>query len=609
MVRSLIYEYCTNEVILNTLYKVILFGLFLVQFACVVAADEVDEFITKVNVSTFDCPADSSIPQLENYLKNSRLSAEQVLRLKVHKAHWLICVGNNDEAKTLIEKLLLDKNIDKTSRSYASIHYQLGFIFDVNDDPRKCEYYRKSLTLAKDKFSDLHLSSQLGLITECDKDSQNIGIKLGRLFALIETYTAKNDDEALAHIHNNIGLLYSSMGQRALAAEQYEKSYRIGLSVYEEKNQLAPLISVISALTGGGDFENAKRMIEELGEGNRKVNTPLTNSWYHFALSRHYYYVGDFEAMRKSLKAWNTFLESISNKEMYRLYEWYSTALCLNDGNKACVSAFLEKQKDPKTALPSRLAKHSYYLNFLVKAHLFMGDIQAASVHFDHYVSIVNEKMRVQQTSARVLGVANLHNKIIDLEINLAESEQRRWHAVLVILGAVLCIALLAYVTVGRAYLRKLATDPVTGLLSEQAVLAKIKKVKSPSTDHVNALALFDIRNMGEIDTKHGYVGTAHMLKLLAGYLLHATRDIDLVGRVSAGQFIVCLQNIEEATARDSFTRIEKALLEPVIISESGKNIEANIMMHIYNASTELSDVDDVLSEIRRNLSDLDKAK
>jgi hypothetical protein len=179
-----------------------------------------------------------------------------------------------------------------------------------------------------------------------------------------------------------------------LAAEQYEKTYRLGLSVYYEKNQLAPLISVISAYTGIGDFESAKRMIEELRKGNLKVNTPLTNSWYHFAQGRYFYRIEDYASMRKSLRSWQVFLKQISNKEMNILFQWFSAALCLNDDDGVCVAKFLAKHQDPNTALTSRLSKHSHYFGFLVKAHLYLGDEQYASDSFEMYTSILNQKVK-----------------------------------------------------------------------------------------------------------------------------------------------------------------------------------------------------------------------
>jgi tetratricopeptide (TPR) repeat protein len=250
--------------------------------------------------------------------------------------------------------------IDKNSQSYARVHYQLGLIFDMKENPQRCDFYRKSEQLAKGKFNDIHLSSQLGLITVCDQDNQDIGVKLGRLFALLKSYSDSDDLKSVAHIHNNIGLLYASIGQRALAAEQYEKTYELGLSIYEGKNQLNILISIITAHSGSGDYDKAKLMIEELGRRNLSVNTPLSHSLLYFAQSRQAYRTNDYESLRISLRKWDVFLEQISYQTMHLLYDWYSAALCLHDENRACVGDFLQKQNNTSLAMPVSLSKQVF---------------------------------------------------------------------------------------------------------------------------------------------------------------------------------------------------------------------------------------------------------
>jgi len=579
--------------------KVLLFGWFFITYSQNVLADKIDDFIQSIHVATYDCPDDLFMPQVDEYLNHSSILPEQRIKIKVHKSHWLICVGKNDEAQIMLENLLSDPKIDKHSQSYASVHYQLGFIFDVQEKPEKCDFYRKSEVLSKGKFIDIHLSSQLGIITVCDQKKQDLGVKLGRLFTLLKYYSNSGDLKSIAHIHNNIGLLYASIGQRALAAEQYGKAYELGLHVYEAKNQLAPLISLITAYTGSGDYENAKLMIEELGRRNLKVNTPLTNSWYHFAQSRQAYRTKDYESLRKSLRSWDVFLKQISNQTMQMLYEWYVAALCLNDEDIACVKDFLQRQNNTHSAMPASLSKHLHYTSFLVKAHLFLGDVEASKRSFDNYSAIAIEKIKKQQTSARVLGVAKLHNEIIGLETSLAEAEEQRLQVILLVLLITIGLIGLGYLTIGRSYLRKLATDPLTGLFNEHSVVAKIKNVKAPIHGKINALALFDVANFTAVNSECGYKVGELALKQIAGCLKQVTRERDIIGRVGAEQFIVCLVNIEDEVAQELFSRVQKALADVSFKVGSGGKVDIHSNMHVYSSVTSLSDVDDVLAEIR----------
>ncbi|MCF2946766.1 GGDEF domain-containing protein [Paraglaciecola aquimarina] len=571
----------------------------LLVFASLANANDAVDFLKQENVRTYDCPDDKAIPQLENFLNDPNIDENIRIDLQVFKAHWLICVGKNTPAKALLNSIVEQGVIDKTSRSYASLTYQLGFILDVNSDPARCQYYRKSENLAKGKFSDIHLSSQLGLMTVCDTEKQDIGIKLGRMFSLVKKYSETKDIASLAHIHNNIGLLYSSIGQMGLAAEQYEKSYRLGLGVYEAKNSLAPIISVISAYTGSGDFDKAAEMIEELRQGNLKVNTPLTNNWYHYAQSRHNYRIGDYEAMRKSMASWQVFLQQISNQTLLKLYNWYKAALCLEDKNKQCVQKFLTDLDNQDSSYPSRITKHIHFISFLVKAHLFLGDIEAAQKSFEIYADTVSKKEKAQQDSAKVLGVANLHNEIFSLEENLITAEQKRVQSIVAILALIGFVIALTYLTVGRSYLKSLTTDKLTGLQNEQAVLSNIKRVKTPVKGKVNALAIFDVTNFTEVNSQFGDAAGEALLIKVAKCLTDVTRDQDIVGRIRADQFIVCLKSVEERTANDFFQRILGALTRLAVNQGRGNTVNIQSSMHIYSTEGRFSDLDDVLTEIR----------
>jgi diguanylate cyclase (GGDEF)-like protein len=583
---------------LPPILKATLIGFFVAYSQCVLA-DNVDDFIKSIQVATYNCPDDEFMPQVDEYLKQSNVLPELIIKLKVHKAHWLICVGKNDEAQIMLENLLLNPEIDKNSQSYASMHYQLGFIFDVQEKPEKCDFYRKSEHLAKDKFSDVYLSSQLGLITVCGQDGDNVDVKLGRLFALLKFNLLKDDQKALAHIHNNIGLLYSSIGQRSLAADEYQKSYQIGLKVYEEKNQINTLISLITAYSGAGDYDKAKLMIDELGKRNLKVNTPLSNSLFHFAESRHAYRTNDYESLRNSMRSWDVFLKQTSSDTMEMLYEWYAAAICLYDEDRLCVDDFLQKQNTTSSAMPTRLSKHLYYIAFLVKANLFLGNVEAAQVSFDNYFSISLDKLKKQQASARILGVANLHNEIIGLESSLAESEAQRIQIIVLVLITILGLIGMGYLCWGRDYFRKLASDPLTGLSNEYSVLAKIKRVKVPTDENVNSLALYDVSNFTSINVKYGYKAGELALKQVADCLKQGTREQDIVGRVGADQFIVCLVNIEELVAKELFSRVQTALADLMLEVDGKKTVEVHFNTHIYSSVNSLSDVDDVLAEIR----------
>jgi diguanylate cyclase (GGDEF)-like protein len=151
----------------------------------------------------------------------------------------------------------------------------------------------------------------------------------------------------------------------------------------------------------------------------------------------------------------------------------------------------------------------------------------------------------------------------------------------------------------GRAYLHNLATDPLTGLFNEYFVIAKIKRVRAPLNEKVNALALFDVNNFIVVNAEYGYKVAESTLKQVAECLKQVTREKDIVGRIGTEQFIVCLVNIDDSVAKELFKRIQKVLSDISFNTGSGEKIDVRSNMHVYSSVTSLSDIDDVLAEIR----------
>jgi diguanylate cyclase (GGDEF)-like protein len=566
-------------------------------------ANQFDDFITNSKVATYDCPSDDLIPQLDTFLADPAISPTQSIDLSVLKAHWLICVGQYQPAHDLLTNLLNKPAMNKSSYSYASAVYQIGFILDVQEDPKRCNYFRQAEDLGRQQYKDIFLSAQLSQITACGQKDQDIGLTLGTLFALLEAYVLTDDKQEVAHIHNSIGLLYGSIGQNVLAAEQYEKSYKIGLGVYEQKNQLATLISAISAYVGSGDFENSKRMIDELEVANKKVNTPLSNSWLHFAQSRYFYMTGDYAAMDASLVKWSAFLTLVSDKQQDALYAWYSTVVCLKNDDRACVKKFIAERAIEDEKNTSILSNNKDYLRFLVEANLYLGNISASKQFFARYADKLTIKLNQQQSSAQVLGVANLYTKINVLEANISKIQRQHIQNIVLVILLLTGLISLIYFTIGRNYLRKLATDTLTGLRNEQSVISEIKRVKPAINGKINAIAVFDVTNFTEVNSQFGYLTGDTLLKKVARCLTQVTREHDLLGRLGADRFIVCLKDIDDDTARVLFDRIQNSLTEMVLNTGSGEKVNVRSSMSMYLSAEGFQDVVQVLEDMRMSFS------
>lgn len=577
------------------------------------AANEVDDFISQVAVRTYDCPEAELNPGIQRWLDSSDISQSQRYALTVHKVHWQICMGQHGEAREMLETLLNAEDFDRTTSAYASATYQMAFVYDVLEDDARCQYYAEAEDLARGRFSDVFLSAQMGQITACGEDSNDPGLKLGKMYLLLEAYADSGDNAALAHIHNNIGLVYGAMGQHVLAAEQYIKVYEMGLDVYKGTNLLATLISAVSSQFASGNYDAARNTIEILRDENKVINTPLTNTWLHFAEAGLHYRTENYDGLRDSLAKWSLYTDEVNNSTYNGLFRWYNAKLCLYLQDVDCLNTFLAEEAEASPGYQKFIRRNKDYLRLMVEIQLFLGNEAKVADEFASFADLLMNKFASYQSSGKVLGVANLHNEIIALESNLAEArEARRW--IILALAALFSAILTTTIWfLRRRHNANLAVDSETGLLNKRVILETIKRVHKPSPGKTNALALFDLDNFKEVNSELGYLAGDQALQKIARALRTTTRDQDMVGRLSSEQFVVCLTNIEEESARTFFERMQSAIEESAGAEQRENSISLQSSMSIYLSTDTFADLDDVLKDmqqgLRRQVSDMSLAR
>lgn len=87
--------------------------------------------------------------------------------------------------------------------------------------------------------------------------------------------------------------------------------------------------------------------------------------------------------------------------------------------------------------------------------------------------------------------------------------------------------------------------------------LARAKTFNAPLT-----LILFDIDNFPDYLGIHGIQGGHELLKTMHGLIREVVREMDLVGRFSADEFIVCMYGIDKDTAKQIADRISLVIEE-----------------------------------------------
>ena len=236
------------------------------------AALNIVEFIETSYTPTYDCPTAALNSRIDEKLTLTNLTEHETLQLTSMKTHGLICAGKTEDAEILLQRLLADENADRSARYYLSAVFQYGFIYDLKENPERCDYYMLARDSSKNKFVDVHLSASLGFITECiinDVNKQVFGLS-----QLLESTTKMDDNAALAHAYNRMGLFYSNRKQNRLAAAQYLKAYETGKDIYTLDNSLSILGGAMTALTASGDMVAVKDVLDKFVNiyANKEIN-------------------------------------------------------------------------------------------------------------------------------------------------------------------------------------------------------------------------------------------------------------------------------------------------------------------------------------------------
>jgi len=561
-----------------------------------------NEFIKTVKAKTYDCPDAEMVPQIEAYLGDDRITFLQRTQLQIELAHSQMCEGKTDQAATLLDNILSDNNSDKSAEYYASTMFLRGLIYDIQENPKRCELYQSALALSQGKFNDVSLSATLGLMSTCDANSDS-SVKLGKLYSLVETYTELKDEPALATIHNNIGIMYGQLGQHVLAAEQYMKGYELGFEHYNGSNKLSLLISAISSYMASDMFSEAEGAINEFRKANKDIATPLTNFWQYFAESGYYYRTQNFPELAISLDDWASIKDDINNSVYEGLYQWYKASSCIPDNDIECLQEYLKFEEGSSSSFKGYTSRNKDYLKFKVDLYLALDDLDGIKIAYEHFAEKMFEIAVQQQNSGKVLGVANLHSKILDLEVEVESAEKKRVRTLWVFAAVILFTFVIFGEFIRRRQLARLSIDPVSQLLNSKTALAQISKIETPSKGKVNALAIFDLANFREVNRLIGAAKGDTVLLEIAQIFKQVTRDSDILGRLAPEQFILCLTDIEEEIAKSFFDRVHQALENTALGMQKNQQIIVRSSMSIFISHERFDDLNDILDQMLLSLT------
>ena len=228
--------------------------------------------------------------------------------------------------------------------------------------------------------------------------------------------------------------------------------------------------------------------------------------------------------------------------------------------------------------------------------YLALGDIEKARIANEVFAAEAENKRIQQQNSANILSAANLYNRIYDLEGEVVEAKKERKQILAIVTGIFLITAALAAYVLRKKFLASKAIDPVTQLLNADTAISRINRLNAPGKNR--AIAIFDISNLREIIRLLGSTKADSVLRKLAQTLQLTTRGNDILGRFGTEQFIMCLHNIEERSARSYFERVQTALDNTLDSGTKTGNVAVESSMSVFVSHEKITDLSDILDEM-----------
>ena len=562
----------------------------------------VNDLLGQVNTVTYDCPDPTHNDKLTSLLLSTPIDTDEHFGLLVVQTHFQICAGQSGIAQDTLQNIISNPKAKKDTQYFASATYQLGFTFDIQEDDQRCRHYKDALRLSKGKFKDIEMSSTLGLITNCSvNEYSDDSKKLAAYFELLEEYTGIGNFRALAHIHNSIGLFFGARQQHVLAADQYLKAHELGKDVYTGSNRLAILISAITSLLNSSQFEKALIAIDDFRKINAEVDTPISNFWYYYAMASYYQRIENIEELERVLPILASILPKVDNVLHRGLYRWHSVIPCFYNKDKACLKAFIRYENSLEAS--EKPYANYHYTKFLIRANLAVGDIDTARIAFERNVERLDEIQANRNTLIEVIGIANLYGQIFGLEQEILNVERGKRQLIIAALSILSILLLVLVYILRRKQLVRSSIDPSTQLFNSKYAIERIVSTELPSEGNINALAIFDLGNFREVNLKIGSTKGDYVLKSIAKTLTKVTRKNDVLGRFAPEQFILCLKDIEESTAKSFFERVQEALESTFENEEHGKEISVRSSMSIYITNERFVDINTILEEMLLSLS------
>lgn len=270
-----------------------------------------------------------------------QLSKENKLRFMVMKSLILFDENAKEESFKLLE--YLNKEISHASIpdwELADMRYIIGasyyrfteYLPAIENVKSALEYFQEHFYL--ERIVECHLIIGLSL-----KRRRRFSEALAHYHRAVKVISATDRTDYFGMLYNNMGEIYSSLGDQEKALEYFMQSFDYKLEVKSK------LYSVLSLIEGYVNYQNTEEILSWLDKGYeiKSDRSGLEEFNHHFKIYEYCYRTHDKEALIQALKAAVIYFETINDYIYIQKYSLWLARELKGSGKYKLATDYYEK--------------------------------------------------------------------------------------------------------------------------------------------------------------------------------------------------------------------------------------------------------------------------
>ncbi|MBA6391901.1 GGDEF domain-containing protein [Colwellia sp. BRX10-3] len=515
----------------------------------------------------YACPVDKVLSDKVGwFLANSpNLSNEERSKLLWQKSTVIFCKYGASEDYLKQLKKITHLPINEVNVNILSIAiHDLTIFYHKYSHKKSCDFLhenRLKVTNASQEFL-----KYLDMV-ELQYCSEITAVEKIRSFVRLQELN-KGDNHFISNLYLTIAQIYSSLGQFTIAANTFKKQ----LSYIEDDFDIHwTYYAIATELLDAGEIEESRSYFRKFESGSDLfINTEDYQVLLLILKIKFAYIEKKFDVMLALIDEFEPYQSMIENLHKDNKMALYKAIACVENNRTECVNTFISK----KDLLVKQTKKSNlrYLYEFLIKYYISHNQTQLSKTYFESYIDINQQALINQQNSVSILGVAELQQDIVTLELSLMSSTLEKSKITLILSGILIfvLIAICLFIWHQKNKQRILSeTDELTRIYNRRAIFEQISNLKNTQNNDVHAIILFDLDDFKSINDKYSHICGDKALRHIVKLTKDNIRQQDLFGRIGGEEFVVCLKDLEKVSAQIIVERIRSSFeSNPIFIND-----------------------------------------